>query len=109
MSPRRVEEIADPQGGRNRIRRGDVVEVRNNGKAVWVATFEAATVDGGRVLDVEVYGGPIGRIPSSRFVPPGRVHRLAQTRDGQPVTRESEIRRRIGKRIARRHEHEEES
>lgn len=77
----KCEEIGDPQGGRNRIRKGDTVKVKIPGKTSFKATFHGATVIDGTVVDVEVYGGPHG-IAGWRVLRPSTIHRVAQTKGG---------------------------
>jgi hypothetical protein len=62
MSPTQVRALVidDPQGGRNRIRKGDPVRVLKGGadKTGFNARFECATVaDDGALIDVTVWGG----------------------------------------------------
>ena len=87
----KVLEIADPQGGRNRIHAGDPVKVTRNpptDASGFKAKFRYATVDDttGVVTDITVVGGikydPTARAQSKsariewRTVRPERVHRM---------------------------------
>lgn len=57
----RVTEIADPQGGRNRIRANDAVKVTKGGadRSSFLAEFRYADVDDdGNVVQITVFGGP---------------------------------------------------
>lgn len=78
----RVNEIRDPQGGRNMIREGDVVFVspsRPGRRDGFEATFRFAKTVNGRVEYVEVYGGPHGRA-GLRSIRPERIKRRSQAR-----------------------------
>jgi hypothetical protein len=89
----KVKEIADPQGGRNRIRSGDAVKIRRGvaDSSGFKAVFIEALVDAaGTVIEVVVYGGrgydpakgPLnngGAICQFRTVLPDRVCRMSQS------------------------------
>jgi len=87
----RVEEIRDPQGGRNILRRGDPVKVdpgRSESRR-WRAKFVHADLDtNDEIIQITVYGGkgynpalPTRKQPNAigqyRTVTPDRVHRLS--------------------------------
>lgn len=71
-----VNTIRDPQGGRNLIRSGDVVKVSGSapGKHSFDATFVRAKVTGGRVVEVDVFGGTPNHEKYRSFFPE-RIHR----------------------------------
>lgn len=80
----RVTEVADPKGGRNKIREGDPVKVspsspgRRDG---FVGTFRYAVVDSDtqQVVYFEVVGAPGKRCPASRSFTPDRITRVRRT------------------------------
>lgn len=89
----RVTDIADPQGGRNRVRAGDPVRVDAGAsdKSSFPATFEYAdTDDAGEIVSITVFGGrgyqplvPRTKQPEHarlewRTVRPNRVRRMAR-------------------------------
>ena len=97
---RTVYEIADPQGGKYSVSRGDPVRIRRPrpGEFGFRARFMWATLDeDGEVESITVYGGR-GFDPARhwskqkaraeyRTLRPESLHRMAKTRGGRKVTR----------------------
>lgn len=82
--PLTTQEIRDPQGGRNFIRRGDTVKVSPPGSTTFKARFHHAVLDDdGSIIEIEVFGGPAQRCPAFRTVRPHSVYRVAQTKGGE--------------------------
>ena len=83
MNQATVTEMADPQGGRNKIRTGDPVKVSPSqpGKRDgFVGTFRHAILDTtGTVAAVEVFGGPAKRCPAYRTFVPTRITRVRRS------------------------------